>query len=518
MNSLPILDLLVIAFYLLGMTGIGVYFSRRNNNSEQFTKASGHIPGWALGISLYATFLSSNTFLGVPGKAFGSDWNAFVFSLSMPLAAWIAARYFVPFYRKTGEVSAYTHLERRFGPWARTYAMICFVLTQLARMGSIFFGIALTLQALTGIDMSTIMIISGACIISYTMLGGIEAVIWTEVVQGIIKTTGALLVLAIIIYGMDKGFTDIIAIGRSHNKFSLGSYDVTNFTSSTFWVIFLYGFFINLNNFGIDQNYVQRYHTAHNEKQAARGIWLCVYWYVPVSLVFFFIGTALYAYFQQHPELIETVKNQVALEKGVPAGSLQPGDYGDKVLPYFMVTKVPSGLLGLIIAAILSAAMSTISSGMNASATVFLKDIYQRYINPQVTPKKELLVLYVATGAIGVFAIATGILMIGVKSILDMWWQLAGIFAGGMLGLFLLGIISRTTGNTVAKAATILGILVILWMTFSNLIPQEYSFWRNSLHVNMVIVVGTLTIFLSGVLLTSLKVRLNINSERDRPL
>lgn len=509
MNSLPLIDLAVIALYLLGMVGIGIYFSRKKQNTDQFTKASGHIPGWALGISLYATFLSSNTFLGVPGKAFGSDWNAFVFSLSMPFAAWIAAKYFVPFYRKTGEVSAYTHLEHRFGPWARTYAMVCFVLTQLARMGSIFFGIALTLQALTGIDMTTIMIVSGLCIVSYTILGGIEAVIWTEVVQGLLLTLGALLVLGIIAYGMDDGFSDILTIGSADNKFSLGSYDLTDFGSSTFWVIFLYGFFINLNNFGIDQNYVQRYHTGKTEKQATRGIWWCVYCYVPISLIFFFIGTALYAYFQQQPELIEGVKSQVALEKGVAISALQPADYGDKVLPYFMVTKLPVGLLGLVIAAILSAAMSTISSGMNASATVFLKDIYQRFIDKDVTPKQEMTVLYVATGAVGIFAIAVGVLMIGVQSILDIWWQLAGIFAGGMLGLFLLGIISRSTGNTVAKIATILGICVILWMTFSYLIPDQYSFFRNSLHVNMVIVVGTLTIFLSGILLTKIRLRLS---------
>src|SRR3989337_1491471 len=185
MNSLPIIDLSIIAIYLLGMVGVGVYFSRKNTSSDQFTKASGHIPGWALGISLYATFLSSNTFLGVPGKAFGTNWNAFVFSLSMPFAAWLASRYFVPFYRKTGEISAYTHLEHRFGSWARTYTVVCFLLTQLARMGSIFFGIALSLQALIGYPMSTIMIVMGICIILYTVLGGMEAVIWTEVVQGV---------------------------------------------------------------------------------------------------------------------------------------------------------------------------------------------------------------------------------------------------------------------------------------------------------------------------------------------
>src|SRR5215211_4707463 len=111
MKNLPVLDITIVFLYLLAMVGIGFYFSKKNKNASQFTTASGSIPGWAIGMSIYATFLSSNTFLGVPGKAFGSNWNSFVFSLSMPIAAWVASKYFVPFYRRTGEVSAYTHLE-----------------------------------------------------------------------------------------------------------------------------------------------------------------------------------------------------------------------------------------------------------------------------------------------------------------------------------------------------------------------------------------------------------------------
>src|SRR4051812_48245915 len=202
MKSLPVIDITIIIVYLLAMVLVGFYFSKKNKNADQFTKASGKVPGWAIGLSIYATFLSSNTFLGVPGKAFGSDWNAFVFSISMPFAAWIASRYFVPFYRNTGNISAYTHLENRFGAWARTYAVVCFLFTQLARMGSIFFGIALSLQALIGFPMSTIMIIMGISIILYTVLGGMEAVIWTEVIQGIIKTLGALVILYLIIDDM----------------------------------------------------------------------------------------------------------------------------------------------------------------------------------------------------------------------------------------------------------------------------------------------------------------------------
>src|SRR5215216_1047325 len=226
MKNLPILDLTIIFIYLLSMVVVGFYFSRKNKNADQFTKASGSIPGWAIGLSIYATFLSSNTFLGVPGKAFGSNWNAFVFSISMPAAAWVASKYFVPFYRGTGEISAYTHLENRFGPWARTYTVICFLLTQLARMGSIFFGIALSLQALIGYPMSTIMIVMGICIILYTVLGGMEAVIWTEVVQGIIKTLGALLILFLIVREIPGGFSTVIDIASTDNKLSLGSYSV----------------------------------------------------------------------------------------------------------------------------------------------------------------------------------------------------------------------------------------------------------------------------------------------------
>lgn len=517
MKNLPFPDITIIILYLAAMVVIGFYFSRRNKNTEQFTRASGKIPGWAIGLSIYATFLSSNTFLGVPGKAFGSNWNAFVFSISMPLAAWVASKYFVPFYRSTGEISAYTHLGKRFGSWARTYAVICFLLTQFARMGSIFFGMALSLQALTGFSMASIMIVMGICIIVYTVLGGMEAVIWTEVVQGIIKTLGAVLILFLVIKEIPGGFSQVLDIATTDNKLSLGSLS-PNLTESTFWVILFYGFFINLNNFGMDQNYIQRYHTARSAKQASKSVWLCVAMYVPASLLFFIIGAALYAFYQVHPEMIEPVKLKAAAEKLGSAAtsqqitglatSLNPADYGDKVLPHFMITNVPTGLVGLIVSAILSAAMSTISSNMNSSATVFTMDIYKRHFNSTITDKQQLFILHIATVVFGLIGLCTGLAMIGAKSLLDIWWELSGIFAGGMLGLFLLGLISRHTKNAEAATATMIGIIVILWMTFSEKISVEYEFLRSPLHKNMIIVVGTLTIFLAGLLLTYTKRKL----------
>jgi len=357
------------------------------------------------------------------------------------------------------------------------------------------------------------MLVVGSCIIIYTVLGGMEAVIWTEVVQGVVKTAGALIILWLVVRGMSGGMSHILTIGQADNKFSLGSF-APDFTQPTFWVVLLYGFFMNLNNFGMDQNYVQRYHTTTSSREAARSVWLCVYLYVPISLLFFFIGSALYAYYQTNPDLLNAVRFQVAAER-LPngsqaairqlAGTLSAADIGDKVMPHFMVNKVPAGLLGLIVAAIMSAAMSTISSGMNASATVFSVDIYQRYINPNLTPKNSLRLLYIATTGFGVLGMLTGIAMIGVKSVLDIWWLLSGIFAGGMLGLFLLGIISRQTRNAEALTATVIGVLMIIWLTFSVQLPDMYGYLRNPLNQNMTMVVGTLTIFLTGLLLTKLR-------------
>ena len=498
---MAVLDLLLILCYLLAMVGIGVYFSRKNKSSEQFTTASGSIPGWALGLSFYATFLSAITFLGDPGKSFGANWNPFVFSLSIPLAAIVATKWFVPFYRESGEISAYTHLEKRFGNWARTYAMVCFIMTQLARMGTIFYGIALTLNALTGIDMRLIILVAGLCIILYTVLGGMEAVIWTEVIQAVLKTLGAGMILYLITLQTPIGA--IIERGMQEDKFSLGTFDF-NFQTGSFWVILAYGFFINLTNFGIDQNYIQRYHTAQNPRDAAKSIWLCVLYYVPVSFLFFFIGTALYSFYAENPALILELKQQVSLEKNIPYEALKASDYGDRVLPFFMKTQIPSGFLGLLVAALMSAGMSTMSSGMNSSATVFLKDIYLRYIDPAADAKKQFRLLLIATTCMGGLGIVFGISMIGVKSLLDVWWKLSGIFAGGMLGIFLLGFLAKKVRNFEAKISAVVGLILIALMSFKDNLPEALQI---PLDGKMTVVVGTVSIVGIGILLQKIRTK-----------
>lgn len=501
--TLATLDIVVLFVYVALVIGFGCWFVRKSGTTSEFMAAGGALPGWAVGLSIFGTFLSSNTFLGNPGKAYGGNFNAYVFTLSLPVAAWIASRYFVPFYRKSGEISAYHHLEKRFGLWARTYAMVCYLLTQIARMGTIMFGVALGMNALTGWDVRTIIIATGILVTLYTLLGGIEAVIWTDVIQSIVLMCGAVLIYLMLLFGMPDGPAQSFEIASDADKLSLGSWQL-DFTTSTVWVVFLFGIFINLTNFGIDQSFVQRYHTADSEAAAKRSVWFGAILYVPISLLFFLIGSALYSYYSTLPELLDQIRQAVAVESGVEVSELTDAAIGDQVLPHFIANQLPPGLAGLLIAAIFAAAMSSIDTSLNSSATVILKDLYQRYVDPEVGEQKSMMILRAATIAIGLIGTVVAVALIGQKSILDAWWKLQGIFAGGMLGLFLLGIASRRTQGNVALLAVFVGVLTIGWMTFFPVIENQPGFLRNHLHSNMTIVIGTLAIFLVGAVVSRL--------------
>lgn len=482
MQRLSAIDLTVLGIYLIAVVGLGAWFARRNRTSAHFMAASGSLPGWVVGLSIFGTFLSSNTFIGVPGKAYGGNWNAFVFSLTLPLAAWVAAKYFVPFYRGSGEISAYQHLEKRFGPWARSYALACYLLTQLARVGAILFGVSMALHALTGWSLPTIIIGAGVAVTLYTLLGGIEAVIWTDVIQSLVLLAGAVVIAVLLITGHPNGASEALHGAAAANKFSLGSF-ATDFTQSTVWVILLFGFFINLNNFGIDQNYVQRYHAARDDAAARRSVWLGALLYVPVSALFFLIGSLLFSYYEASPALLQELQ------------AAHPEGYADQVLPHFIAHKLPVGMAGLLLAAICAAAMSSIDTSLNSSATVTLKDFFQRHLKRGESETDALKILRGATLFWGVLGTGVALAMMGQKSLLDAWWKLSGIFAGGMLGLFLLGLIARKADNVAALTGVIIGVLVICWTTFADAFPENL---RSPFHANMITVIGTLTIFLVG--------------------
>ena len=215
-------------------------------------------------------------------------------------------------------------------------------------------------------------------------------------------------------------------------------------------------------------------------------MWLAAGLYVPISLLFFLIGSALFAHYEVHPELLEELRQSL---------DPQQGGIADHVFPYFIVHTMPPGVSGLIIAAIVAAAMSSIDTSLNSSATVLVSDLYERYLRPATDSEASIRPLYAATLLMGILGTSTALLMIGVGSLLDAWWTLSGIFAGGLLGLFLLGMIVRSAQRADAAVAVAVGVLVILWMTFADRVPELL---RSPFHSNMITVVGTLTIFLVG--------------------
>ena len=488
MPQLRSVDLIVLVVYMAGVVVLGLWVGRKSKNTEQFMAAGRKMPAWATGLSIFGTYVSSITFLALPSKAFSSNWNAFVFSLAIPLAAWVAVKFFVPFYRRAGALSSYEHLEQRFGPWARTYAVICYLLTQLARMGTIMYLLALALAPLTGWSVPALILITGTVVIIYTLVGGMEAVIWTDVVQSIVLIAGSICCVVILLFGLPDGPPQLFHIAAANNKFSLGSLQF-DMTRSTFWVVLLYGIFINLQNFGIDQSYVQRYQTAKTDQAAKHSVWLGGLLYLPISALFLFIGTGLFAFYTAKPGLLpETV-----------------ADKPDSVFPYFIATQLPIGLTGLVIAAVFAAAQSTISSSINCSATLLLCDIYKRYFNPTAPEQTAMRFLWAASLVVGLAGIAMALAMMRIKSALDTWWELASIFSGGMLGLFLLGQLTKRAQNIPGLAGVITGVLAIAWMTFSPKLPDSLAHLRSPLHGFLTIVIGTLVILLVGLALAVLR-------------
>jgi len=477
------LDVAIFVIYLMGIVLFGSSFYRKNKSSASFTLGNKNIPTWVISMSIFATFVSSISYLALPGQAYQSNWNAFAFSLSIPFATYVAVRFFVPLYRSVNSPSAYTYLEIRFGLWAKVYASTMYLLTQLMRTGTILFLLALTLNVILGWNIITIIMVTGLSVMIYSLLGGILAVVWTDAIQGIILVVGALVCTVVLLFSMPEGPGQLFRIAAENHKFSLGSFN-PELNSSTFWVVMFYGIVVNLQNYGIDQNYVQRFMTARSEKEAQKSAIYGSLLYIPVSMLFLFIGTGLFSYYSAN------------------AGILPNDIQGDRVFPFFIINGLPSGLTGLLIASIFAAGMSTISTSINSSATVIL-DYLKSFQRGEDNEKLSMKILYLSSFLFSILSILIAIAMINVQSALDAWWKLASIFSGGMLGLFLLGYMAPKVKNTAAVLGVVAGVMVIGWMSLSPLLftKGELVKYASPFHSYLSIVFGTMAIFIVGFLL-----------------
>ncbi|MDO5318843.1 MAG: sodium/solute symporter [bacterium] len=481
MNSA--IDLAIIAVYLMGTVIFGCSFffrKKEGDGARNFMTGGGRIPTWAIALSVFATHVSSISFLALPEGAYAKNWWGWINSITVPIATLIAAIWFIPFYRKATSVSAYSFLERRFGTWARIYASACFLVMQSARSGIILLLLAILVNQLLGFSYESIIVVTGLATLVYSMMGGFSAVVWTDAVQSLILIFGTLVCVGCLLW-----FTPDLAANAQAaweaGRISLGSMDLTDWGSNTFWVLFFYGICINLQNFGVDQCYTQRYIAAKDDRSAAKTIWGSACLYVPVTLLFTVIGTLLWMYNHANP------------------GVIPEGTRAAEVFPWFIMHKLPTGVSGLLVAAIIAAAMSTVSSTLNSGSTVLLEDYWKRFCPRRATDRGNLVFLRTMTVLLALVSVGIALGVVWIwgqdnKTVLGMWYTLQGGLSGGMLGLFLIGAFSRRTKAVHALVATCCGFLALVWVTFGQqILPLPWP-----LHINLSIVFATLAIVVVG--------------------
>ena len=464
------LNYAVIAAYLIILVGLGVYFSRNENSTDDYFKAGGRVPWWAAGLSIFGTQLSAITFMAIPAKTYATDWSYFMHNMTIIMVAPVIVLVFLPFYRRLNITTAYQYLEMRFNLVARLIGSFMLIVFQFGRIGIVLFLPSIALSVVTGIDVSVCILVMGVLSIIYTVLGGIEAVVWTDVVQVIVLLGGALLCLFLIPLRLEGGWGDLISTATNDHKFHIFDFRF-DWTSATFWVVLFGGLGANLISYGSDQVVVQRYLTTKDEKSAANSIWISAIMTVPASIIFFGLGTALYVFYQEQPQLLD-----VTLENS------------DAIFPHFIVAELPQGVAGLLIAGIFAAAMSSLDSSMNSVATVITTDFYQRF-RPESDERTRLKIAKWATGIVGVSGTIFALFMAtwDIKSLWDQLNTFIGLFAGGLGGLFLLGICTKRANGTGA----VIGLVV------SGLVQFTVSEYTN-IHFLLYTATGMVSCFVIG--------------------
>ncbi len=443
-----LIDYSVVIVYLAALVAMGVYFSRREKSTDDFFLAGRRIPWWAAGMSIFGTQLSAITFMAIPAKTYADNWVFFLQNMGIVAIAPLVAFVYLPFFRRLDVTTAYEYLERRFSLGVRLVGSSSFIAFQLGRMGIVVFLPALALSAVTGWNVYVCIAAMGILATIYTVLGGIEAVIWTDVLQVGVLLGGAVVALAIVIGSIDGGVVEVVSVAASNDKLRLANWN-WDFTSEALFVILLGAFFNNIVPYTTDQAVIQRYLTTSSEKQARKAIWTNAVLTVPASLLFFAVGTALWVYYKNYP------------------AALTPLEKGDQIFPWFIAQQLPVGIAGLVIAGIFAAAMSSLDSGMNSVATACVTDFYRRF-RPQASDHYCLNLARWLTVLLGVLGTGTAMLMatFPIKSLWELFLALMGLLGGTLGGLFGLGIFTRRTAavhawiGAVASAA----ILVLVWL------------------------------------------------------
>ncbi len=446
------LNWIVLVIYLVGMLGLGVFFMRREGGSDDFFRGGGRVPWWAAGISIYATMLSAITYMAIPAKAYATNWTYYPMLVMILVVSWPVVKYYLPYFRNLNITSAYEYLEIRFNALTRLLASGLFIVFMIARMALVLYLPSLALTAVTGIDIRTCIILMGFVTIIYCTMGGVEAVIWGDVIQGCILVGGAFFAAYYLWGHTEGGFSGAWQLAVDNDKLRLFEWS-WDYRRVTFWVAILGGGLANnLISYTSDQTVIQRYLTTKDVSSASRSIWMNGIMSVFISVVFYVIGTGLYTFYKTHPAALDFTMSK-----------------GDTIFPFFMMSQMPQGVAGLLIAAIFAATMSTISSNINSVSTAFSIDFWKRF-RPRVMDKEMLRVARWTCVISGLIGVGIALLMAtwNIMSLLDYFNTILGLLSSGLGGLFFMGrFLPRINGRS-ALLGFIVGEAVVIWMAYNT--------------------------------------------------
>lgn len=438
-------DYLALIGYLLLIVLLSVGFTRKTKTSKDFFLGGQKIPFWAAGLSLMAAQVSSIGFMSIPAKSFATNWSYFAGVLTWFVVVPIVIYVFVPFYRRLNVTSAYEYLEKRFNVFIRKFVASLYLLFQLfGRLGALIFLPAIALSAVTGIAPVWSILIIGGLATLYTILGGMKAVIWIDVIQAIVLFGAIFICIGFVIGGIDGGARTVFDVASQNSKFSLGRMD-WDMTAAVFWVIVMGNIFNRLGSNATDQSVVQRYLTTKDEKETAKALWTDAFVSIPWALCVFGLGTALFVFYKMNP------------------GMITPQVTNDEIVPFFIGQNLPAGLRGIVIAGIFAASMSSVDSSIHSTTTVIIKDFLEKKSarNDETGKVKMARTITSIIGALGT-VIAIVMTWFDIASVWDVILEALGLFTGSMTGVFILGIFFEKANGKGAIVGTVASAFILL--------------------------------------------------------
>jgi len=441
----------VMAVYFFGLAGLGLWFMRKKKSADDFFKGGGRIPWWAAGISIFAAMTSSISFLAVPALAYMSNWQYAPKCFCIILIPPIVIGCYLPFFRKLNLTCAYEYLERRFNLACRLFASLAFILFMVARVAVVAYLPALAVAAATGADVNTCIVIVCLLTILYCATGGIEAVIWSDVVQSAVLAGGTLLLLYLLIDGTEGGLSGVFHIAGRAGKLKMVDLGF-DFSQPVIWAVLIGGFIECLISYTSDQCVIQRYMTTSDIREAGRSLWLNVPFLV-TGFISFAIGTALYTFYWSQPERLP-----VTMPKA------------DSVLPLFMANDLPAGAAGIILAGLFAATITSLAANINSSATALTSDWFVR-LRQGAGDRAQVRFAQACTVAVGLAGMAGALVLanVDIRSVYDQFLTFIGILTSGLACLFMLGIFTRRVGAAAALTGLVVNYAVCIGLDRTHL-------------------------------------------------